>query len=101
VPGIKGRAGAGGRTAGAGAYDRDQIIGCTGGARSPATCRKRPLGERMRTAEPSPQRLTHPFVAGLPTRLIEELAPLARETHFASDQAIFREGEDCHDCTWW
>jgi CRP/FNR family cyclic AMP-dependent transcriptional regulator len=51
----------------------------------------------MKTAAPSPQLLKHPFVAGLPARLIEELAPLARETHFAPDQVIFREGEDCHD----
>jgi CRP-like cAMP-binding protein len=51
----------------------------------------------MKTAVPTPQLLRHPFVAGLPGRLIEELAPLARETRFAPDQVVFREGEDCHD----
>jgi CRP-like cAMP-binding protein len=51
----------------------------------------------MKTAVPTPQLAHHPFVAGLPPRLIEELAPLAREVHFAPNQVVFREGEDCHD----
>lgn len=51
----------------------------------------------MKTATPTPQLLKHPFVAGLPGRLVEELAPLARDVRFTPDQVIFREGEDCHD----
>ena len=51
----------------------------------------------MKTAVPTPKLLKHPFVAGLPGRLVEELAPLAREVTFGPDQVIFREGEDCHD----
>jgi CRP-like cAMP-binding protein len=51
----------------------------------------------MKTAAPSPQLLKHPFVAGLPTRLIEELAPLAHEVRFDPGHIVFREGEDCHD----
>jgi CRP-like cAMP-binding protein len=51
----------------------------------------------MKTAVPSPQLAKHPFVAGLPYALVEELAPLAREVQFAPDQVIFREGEDCRD----
>jgi CRP-like cAMP-binding protein len=51
----------------------------------------------MKTAVPTPQLIKHPFVAGLPTRLIEELAPLAREVRFEPGHIVFREGEDCHD----
>ena len=51
----------------------------------------------MKTAVPTPQLLKHPFVAGLPTALIEELAPLAREVKFPPNHVVFREGEDCHD----
>lgn len=39
----------------------------------------------------------HPFVAGLPPRLVEELGALARDARFERDQVIFREGDDCHD----
>jgi len=45
----------------------------------------------------SPQLEKHPFVADLPARMLEELAPLAREVGFAKDQVIFREGDECHD----
>jgi CRP-like cAMP-binding protein len=51
----------------------------------------------MKTAVPSPQLAHHPFVAGLPPRLVEELAPLARAMRFEPNQVIFREGEECHD----
>jgi CRP-like cAMP-binding protein len=54
-------------------------------------------GDTMKTAIPTPQLLKHPFVAGLPNRLVEELAPLAREMQFTPNHVIFREGEDCHD----
>jgi len=51
----------------------------------------------MKTATPSRQLARHPFVAGLPHALIEELAPLAREVRFEPEQVIFREGEECSD----
>lgn len=51
----------------------------------------------MGNSSPSPQLLKHPFVAGMPSRLIDELAPLAREVQFAPQHIVFREGEDCHD----
>jgi CRP/FNR family cyclic AMP-dependent transcriptional regulator len=49
------------------------------------------------TTAVQPALAKHPFVAGLPPRLIEELATLARDVRFERDQVIFREGDDCHD----
>ena len=39
----------------------------------------------------------HPFVAQFALDHVEKLRAMAREVSFASDQTIFREGDDCHD----
>ena len=51
----------------------------------------------MNAQTPAALAREHPFVRGFEPQEIEKLVALARPVHFAKDEIVYREGEECRD----